>query len=318
VGTLFVDFIPSSLIMKFQFFRSMIFLKLFAALYLGNFLRQELWSESFLSRVLAVGLACSLREPEFLGLIGGVVAFREARKGGRAVLLVLAVSLPLLSIAYEFLKGRMAAGAWDGILRNAAIFLGCGAALAVLWGLFLNRLRSLSEQRPLGLAAPVAGLAGLLLLIPAVAALDHRSPGILSERVKTRLTIDSEWDRLCEWIRLNTPRDAVFIIPPDVEDFRLRAERALFVDFKSSPFSETETLEWWRRMQRLIREKSPPTVRGDIQDYLRDRYENLGQRDFEGISRDYGASFVLSPKTMALGLPIVHISDHWTLYRIGA
>lgn len=47
---------------------------------------------------------------------------------------------------------------------------------------------------------------------------------------------------------MTTPTDAVFLVPPAMDPFRLRAARAIVVDWKSTPILPTELLEWYRRI----------------------------------------------------------------------
>lgn len=51
--------------------------------------------------------------------------------------------------------------------------------------------------------------------------------------------------------RQTTDPDAQILLPPEEawQDFRLLAQRAVYVDWKSHPYRPTEVLEWWGRMQ---------------------------------------------------------------------
>ena len=53
---------------------------------------------------------------------------------------------------------------------------------------------------------------------------------------------------LYEWIQNNTPKEAVFLAPPGMSDFRIKGRRSVFVDWKCSPVKGGEVLEWKRRM----------------------------------------------------------------------
>jgi hypothetical protein len=52
---------------------------------------------------------------------------------------------------------------------------------------------------------------------------------------------------LCAWAA-TTPESSVFLIPPQFENFRLNARRAVVVDFKSTPVNPGQLLEWYRRL----------------------------------------------------------------------
>jgi len=53
--------------------------------------------------------------------------------------------------------------------------------------------------------------------------------------------------KLYDWVR-STPRDALFLIPPVFQNFRLNAGRAIVVDWKSTPILPSELLEWYARL----------------------------------------------------------------------
>jgi hypothetical protein len=53
---------------------------------------------------------------------------------------------------------------------------------------------------------------------------------------------------LYQWVK-TTEESAVFLIPPDLENFRLHGERAIIADWKSTPVDPDGLLEWYKRIQ---------------------------------------------------------------------
>jgi hypothetical protein len=51
-----------------------------------------------------------------------------------------------------------------------------------------------------------------------------------------------------QMIAAQTPEDAVLLAPLNEGDYRLGAERAIYVDWKSHPYRGMEVLEWWSRI----------------------------------------------------------------------
>ena len=45
--------------------------------------------------------------------------------------------------------------------------------------------------------------------------------------------------------------DDIYLIPPKMQDFRLVTGAAVWADFKSNPYRDTDVLEWYRRVQRI-------------------------------------------------------------------
>jgi hypothetical protein len=108
---------------------------------------------------------------------------------------------------------------------------------------------------------------------------------------------DAGYLEVCEWTRRHTPTDAVFLVPPDEQSFRLHAERAIVVNFKNVPQLSGELGEWRDRLQRVldipdIRRLPTPFPR--TLDAIRSRYASLPPSHLGSIARRYGARYVLT------------------------
>lgn len=76
-----------------------------------------------------------------------------------------------------------------------------------------------------------------------------------------------------------SPQD-IYLIPPSMEDFRLNAGAAAFVDFKSVPYRDTDVLEWYRRVTLA-------------QWFYRDRIEYVDCGLLERFAAEYGVTHVV-------------------------
>jgi len=55
-------------------------------------------------------------------------------------------------------------------------------------------------------------------------------------------------DELYRWLREKSPKDAIYLTPPDLEGARFLGQRAIVVDWKAVPLIPTELLEWYARL----------------------------------------------------------------------
>jgi hypothetical protein len=53
---------------------------------------------------------------------------------------------------------------------------------------------------------------------------------------------------LYRWLRESSPKDAVYLSPPDLEGLRYLGQRAIVVDWKAVPLIPTELLGWYERL----------------------------------------------------------------------
>jgi hypothetical protein len=124
------------------------------------------------------------------------------------------------------------------------------------------------------------------------------------------------WREVCAWVRENTSKDAIFITPPEKEDFRLYAERAIVADYKACPYLPKDVFVWKERLSDLT--ASDPltwTVRSwEVLPLLEEKYTALTWRDFWHLSQKYQANYIIVPTNKKLPWNIVHKNKGYSVY----
>jgi hypothetical protein len=119
-----------------------------------------------------------------------------------------------------------------------------GAALAAVGWMGLSPganvsnvpVRTVPIRIAAGLTASIlVGVAIYRIVVPAA-----RSEDQLADAVG--------WRNACEWIRVNTPSDAVVLVPPNSQSLHWRAERAEVVTEKDLPHDAAGLIAWSRRI----------------------------------------------------------------------
>ncbi len=321
LAILFVEIIPSSIVLKLQFFRLMIFVKLLVSLYIANFMAVGLQSSEKFWQLIGIALLFKLRDPIFLALVGFVSSLREWKATKNASRLWQA------SLFIFCLAGLVWVQKADMLLKPFSVptnlLFTISACLLLLWLWNSYGKRMAKTARPFKLTLAFGLLAALFPSLVVVNKMfDEQKFSFsvtgeaLSQRIHLTLSDDTEWSRLCEWVRSNTSTSATFIIPLQSEDFRLRAERAVVVDFKSIPMNEAQTLEWWERIRRFLKVDAPPWVKDYDTDFLDTSYVALTSHDFLEIGRLYGATHIITPRRMALPFHAIHSSGEYTVYSL--
>jgi hypothetical protein len=132
-----------------------------------------------------------------------------------------------------------------------------------------------------------------------------------------------EYEDACAWVQANTPVDAVFLVPPSDERFRLLAQRAIVVNFKSVPQLSGELVEWRRRMETtldLSDIRMLPRPFGKTQVAMSDRYSALPASRLAEIARRYGARYIFTPTRLDASLDANRVemngNAEWFLYDL--
>ena len=59
---------------------------------------------------------------------------------------------------------------------------------------------------------------------------------------------DQDLKAVTSWVKQHRKRGFLYLVPPELETFRLNALQSVFVDSKSHPYRDVEILEWKRRI----------------------------------------------------------------------
>jgi hypothetical protein len=178
-----------------------------------------------------------------VSIAASVFALRERRFLESAVWLLPSLFTPIHGYLWE----QFAFPSRDLQMTAVAV----AAALGAAW--FAQRQESQSGS---GLA-----LAHLFLVAVAIATGWLWSTAL--QKKNFTLPENPELDQAAQWARSNSPKNAMFLLPELVRSgesgvFRVRAQRALYVDWKIGGqvnYSRELSFEWWRRMK-LVDSKS--------------------------------------------------------------
>jgi hypothetical protein len=114
------------------------------------------------------------------------------------------------------------------------------------------------------------------------------------------------------WLANSSPRDAIFLTPPDIEGMRLLGKRAIVVDWKAAPILPRDLLEWYARIS---------AVTGRAVSGSRDLagYPALSLAQVLEVAHRYGASFVVERRQHAgrlSELAVVYQNPGYIVFRM--
>lgn len=132
------------------------------------------------------------------------------------------------------------------------------------------------------------------------------------------------WIDVQRWARARTAKDAVFIVPPGHDGFRIESERAIYGDWKDGTqafFNATFGREWLTRMHRLGY-RPELQVRGLTgMELLDDAYRELERSELLAIARElepssvYAVDFAGSKRWSAAEEP-AYRNDEYVVYEL--
>ena len=79
---------------------------------------------------------------------------------------------------------------------------------------------------------------------------------------------------LYRWAK-DTAKDAVFLVPPTMENFRLQSGRSIVVDWKSTPVDPDGVIKWYQRIKDTTNTKTPRSLKQAIIGYRKMDFEHL-------------------------------------------
>lgn len=125
--------------------------------------------------------------------------------------------------------------------------------------------------------------------------------------------LDVDGDDIIQYIRQNTPKDAVLLTPPFWGQTRLTAERAIVVDYKAFPFGDSAMLSWYNRMVDCYGKEGDQQVK---KDELNSNYKAINDTKLNMVKTLYNASYVVLHKETVTANNVVYTNNRYKLVRL--
>jgi hypothetical protein len=118
-----------------------------------------------------------------------------------------------------------------------------------------------------------------------------------------------------DYVRNETPKDAVFLTPPDLGEFRLVTNRAIVVDFKAFPFQDQAMREWRTRLFTLY--GGEPRAKGRFAPAeMLEIYRTIDDTTILSLAETYGFEYALLLSETETSLPVVLETDVYLLVEL--
>lgn len=264
-------------------------------------------------RWMAIGLTLGT-DPSYLALLIWEIAYvagllpkkRWLVVGGyvAAVLVAWLTSWTILGPLGKFSLARL--------VGPAFLIAAVGVAVVTDWNL---RARLASRYVPIGLVA-CAMLAVLGVFLIKTHAPDSRFSR--HWRIARAEYLDNDLTRIAWWARSNTPRDALFLVPPESEQLRMWGERSIFVDFKSFVLNEADVREWYERIFVLYKARHdtvPDPHAATMADATRS-YFDARPEEVIAVAKAYRIDYFLTRASLSYPYPMVRTEGRWALYDL--
>jgi hypothetical protein len=250
--------------------------------------------------------------PKLLSCVGAAAFVLDpgmmARRAVRRALIALPGLAALVVMAIRW--GRAGSSAGQFVETNLAALLVFVALLAtgIAYVCLERRAPAGRAHFPIPFAVCLAPSMVLLL------ALFHPWLGL---QIALQDDADRQYLELCAWARDHTPKDAVFIVPPNEQLFRYHARRAIVVNFKNVPQLSSEMREWKQRLEAILDQPlaALPKRFDKAHAAIAVRYDGLSGEHLAAVARQYGARYLVTARALP-GRGAVFENDSYHLYDL--
>ena len=121
---------------------------------------------------------------------------------------------------------------------------------------------------------------------------------------------------LSRWVRQNTGPREVFIAPPMFGKFRISARRAVVVDFKCIPYTDSAILEWSQRLEDCygpVRSAGFAAVTG-----MEEQYKKIDDARLAALAARYGASYAVLFSPTETAFSVLYDRGRYKIVRLPA
>ena len=115
-----------------------------------------------------------------------------------------------------------------------------------------------------------------------------------------------DYRAVCDYAREKTPAYAIFLVPPEEQEFRLIARRAIVINFKGVAQLSSELGEWRDRLCRVLDVPTLSVLPRDFNQVFDDiakRYEALPAGHLQAVAGQYHARYIVSTRPLDFPSP---------------
>ncbi len=313
LSTIFIEIVPVKAVIMFQPFRASLLFYLVAFLMLSPYLLDLIQSQDPFRRFRGVLLLISLFVIKLLAVLivaECFLAWREKQGKGQPGLE--AAGLAAMTLAGGFMIGEAAGGrgiTW-GLLALAM------AVTATLHGFARFRFFERAGAMRVSLMAVTIlgfGLIGSAFAAPWEQWLDSGDAGVrtraatISWRYQIEPVPVMAIERLGVWAGENTPKSALFLMPPEknAAGFRIWSRRSVVFGVKHFPVTQEAYEEWRNRYLAHcgILDPEDPAMADAVEDALTDygtrrigeKFANLSEEKILALAKKYEANYIVTP-----------------------
>lgn len=118
----------------------------------------------------------------------------------------------------------------------------------------------------------ISGKASLLLKINTISMVLLVLGGICAMKYKFDYYSSQPSVAVMDYIKKAKLKEEIYLVPPELEDFRLYVGVPIFVDYKTHPYKDIEVVEWYNRIQLVDRFYFDKNARGKLAEKLINDY----------------------------------------------
>ena len=123
--------------------------------------------------------------------------------------------------------------------------------------------------------------------------------------------------RISKLAKERTPKNALFLIPSDLSEFRFWSERSSFIDYKANNHRQSVFVEWYKRIQDVYHISLADRLQGASLTALTNaHFQKLTETDFLEFAKNQHITHVLTYKNVVLNFPKVADTEGYVIYEI--
>jgi hypothetical protein len=126
--------------------------------------------------------------------------------------------------------------------------------------------------------------------------------------------VNPEWKDLCNWVRSNTPKEAIVVSPPvEFDNFTWLAERPIIAKYKL--VAANNIIEWYDRLRDLSGDFRGINHLRSFGKQLSEGYNRLTTEQAEALMAQYQASYLVTRIEHRLELPVAYRNLSYVVYK---